>query len=117
MADNESNLGFPFLFPVCQCGCKHTIAAAYKKEKVAVGLMKEDTPIFTSQFGFALADMREQHLSVDLGIAFKDICMQCGMERIVRVDKMQGMVGMQPSGMPSGGLKTQFGKPLPFRNG
>jgi len=113
MAEEQSNLEFPYLFPVCQCGCKHTIAAAYKAEKVAAGLMKEDTPIFTSQIGFVLADMREQHVMVDMGIAYKDICMQCGVERIVRVDKIQGMVGAQPTGMPPGG-KTQFGKP--FRN-
>ena len=109
--ESKDKLEFPILYPQCpHCGCEETVAAKYKALQVAAGLMKDDTALFTSMAPAALSDMREPHIALDFLLIFKDICMRCGAERVVRIDKGQGLFGA-PGGMP-GRAETQFGRPV-----
>lgn len=114
---NMAELHFPLTWSKCpNCGCTDTLARAVKNEQVTKGKMKEDVILAIRQVVTPAVDMREvgHMLSIPVLVTFYDICLGCGHEYCVRVDKVDSLITAQPGSLPGQG-GTLFGKPMTGR--
>lgn len=105
MEDSSKSLEFPLNFSKCPaCGCEETVARRVTEDDAAArGLLeKSDTHPMISQSVTPIVDLRalSVRLTVDILVAYYDVCLDCGCYYCVHVEKQKGLVGPPPGGFP-----------------